>query len=178
MNTFEALFDYDNRIIAEYRRYWVRQYFRMQHILIAERYENPSVDIRGGDLVDKSYEEINRYLAEVKSAVWAGRYRIDRNRKRRANLKLYRDYVIGEEMTREILLSLTADDFCEVAPNEHEEYKHEQLYVFGKDVKLLQRFGVKEETVSLYIKLNKQENQYVIIISFHKQAYPLTYAFQ
>ena len=62
--------------------------------------------------------------------------------------------------------------------NEHNGYQHEQLYVFGKDVKLLQRFGVKDETVSLYIKFNKQENQFVVVISFHKQAYPLNYAFK
>ena len=129
-------------------------------------------------MVEKSYKEVSDYLAEVKAAVWARRYRIDRNRKRRANLRLYRDYLIDEEKTREILLSLTTEDFCEVTQNEHNGYQHEQLYVFGKDVKLLQRFGVKDETVSLYIKFNKQENQFVVVISFHKQAYPLNYAFK
>ena len=128
--------------------------------------------------MEKSYKEVSDYLAEVKAAVWARRYRIDRNRKRRANLRLYRDYLIDEEKTREILLSLTTEDFCEVTKNEHNGYQHEQLYVFGKDVKLLQRFGVKDETVSLYIKFNKQENQFVVVISFHKQAYPLNYAFK
>lgn len=128
--------------------------------------------------MEKGYEEIRQYLAEVKAAVRAGRYRIDRNQKRQANQALYRDYVIDEAKTQKILLSLVVEDFCEVVQNEHEGYEYEQLYVFGKDVRLLQRFGVREETVSLYIKCNKQKNQFVIIISFHKQAYPLTYAFK
>ncbi len=128
--------------------------------------------------MDKSFEEIETYLTEVKAAIRAGNFKIERNQKRRANLALYRDYVIDERKSKEILLQLTAYDFSQVLQNEHEGFRHEWLYVFGKDVKLLQRFGTEEEIVSLYIKFNKLENQLVIVISFHKQAYPLTYAFK
>lgn len=128
--------------------------------------------------MDKSFEEIEKYLTEVKAAIRAGNFKIERNQKRRANLALYRDYVIDERKSKEILLQLTAYDFSQVLQNEHEGFRHEWLYVFGKDVKLLQRFGTEEEIVSLYIKFNKLENQLVIVISFHKQAYPLTYAFK
>ena len=128
--------------------------------------------------MDKSFEEIEKYLTEVKAAIRAGNFKIERNQQRRANLALYRDYVIDEGKSKEILLQLTAYDFSQVLQNEHEGFRHEWLYVFGKDVKLLQRFGTEEEIVSLYIKFNKLENQLVIVISFHKQAYPLTYAFK
>lgn len=128
--------------------------------------------------MDKSFEEIEKYLTEVKAAIRAGNFKIEKNQKRRANLALYRDYVIDERKSKEILLQLTAYDFSQVLQNEHEGFRHEWLYVFGKDVKLLQRFGTEEEIVSLYIKFNKLENQLVIVISFHKQAYPLTYAFK
>ena len=40
------------------------------------------------------------------------------------------------------------------------------------------RYGDSEETVSLYIKFNKLTNRYVVVISFHKQEYPLTYKFK
>lgn len=126
----------------------------------------------------KSFDEIKKYLTKVKAAVNAGNYRIERNRRRQANLALYKDYVIDEAKSKEIILSLTPYDFCEVLQNEHKGFEHELLYVFGKDVELLQRFGPEEETVSLYIKFNKLENQFVIVISFHKQAYPLSYAFK
>lgn len=126
----------------------------------------------------KSYDEIKKYIEEVKTAVKADKYRIDRNRNRQANLGLYTDYVIDEAKSKEILMSLTADDFCQAVQNEHIGFEHELLYIFGKDVKLLQRFGTEEEMVSLYIKFNKLESRFVIVISFHKQAYPLTYAFK
>ena len=52
------------------------------------------------------------------------------------------------------------------------------LYTSGKDVILLERNGTKEKTVSLYIKFNKLDGCFVIVISFHEQKYPLTYYFR
>lgn len=124
------------------------------------------------------YGQIQEYLIQMKESVEKGRYRIARNRSRQANLDLYREYVIDEEMSRQILLSLQAEDFCEILQNQHTGYEYERLYVFGKTVLLLQRFGTEEEPVPLYIKCNKLEDQFVIVISFHKQAHPLRYAFQ
>ena len=123
-------------------------------------------------------DHVEQYLAGVKTAVRKGNYRIDLNSRRQANRNLYRDYVIDESKCREILLSLVVDDFSAAVQNEHEGFEHEWLYIFGKDVNLLQRFGEKQETVSLYIKFNKLERQFVIVISFHEQVYPLTYAFK
>lgn len=125
-----------------------------------------------------SYDEIIKYIKEIKDAVSAGRYRIEINKKRQKNTELFRDYLISEEKCREILLSLEVNDFCEILHNEHEGFEHELLYVFGKEVRLLQRFGEEEELLSLYIKFNKLFNRYVIVISFHKQEYPLVYAFK
>lgn len=88
------------------------------------------------------------------------------------------NYVIDETIAKDILLGLEATDFSEILQNEHKGYEHELLYVFGKDVKLLNRFCSEEEQVSLYIKFNKLESLYVIVISFHKQKYPLNYKFR
>ena len=51
-------------------------------------------------------------------------------------------------------------------------------YIFGKDINLLERFGDKERTVSLYIKFNKISDQYLFVISFHEQEHPLSYYFK
>lgn len=126
--------------------------------------------------IDK--KDIEQYLSEVKTAVERGRYRLDRNTRRRDNVTLFLDYVIDEAKAKEIILSLTATDFSEILQNEHAGYEHEQLYVFGKDVILLERNGAEEKKVSLYIKFNKLENCFVIVISFHEQKYPLTYYFK
>ena len=126
--------------------------------------------------IDK--KDIELYLSEVKEAVENGRYRLDRNARRQDNINLFLDYVINEAKVREIILSLTEMDFSGILRNEHKGFEHERLYVFGKDVILLERNGTEEKTVSLYIKFNKLDGCFVIVISFHEQKYPLTYYFR
>lgn len=126
--------------------------------------------------IDK--KDIEQYFSEVKEAVANDRYRIDRNARRQDNINLFLDYVIDEARAKEIILNLTVMDFSEILQNEHEGFEYEKLYVFGKDVILLERNGTEEKTVSLYIKFNKLENCFVIIISFHEQKHPLTYYFR
>lgn len=123
-------------------------------------------------------KDIEQYLSEVKEAVEKDNYRLDRNARRQDNINLFLDYVIDEAKAKEIILSLTVMDFSEILQNEHKGYEHENLYVFGKDVILLERNGTEEKTVSLYIKFNKLENCFVIVISFHEQKHPLTYYFK
>ena len=123
-------------------------------------------------------KDMELYLSEVKDAVRNNRYRLDRNSKRKDNINLFLDYVIDEAKAKDIILSLTIMDFSEILQNEHRGFEHERLYVFGKDVVLLERNGTEEKTVSLYIKFNKLENCYVIVISFHEQKHPLTYYFR
>ena len=123
-------------------------------------------------------KDTEQYLFEVKEAVENNRYRLDRNAKRQDNINLFLDYVIDEAKAKEIILNLTTMDFSEILQNEHKGFEHEKLYVFGKDVILLERNGTEEKTVSLYIKFNKLKNCFVIVISFHEQKYPLTYYFK
>lgn len=94
------------------------------------------------------------------------------------NKDLFITYVIDEAKVKDILLGLTALDFSEILHNEHEGYEHELLYVFGKDVKLLKRLDSGIKTVSLYIKFNKIDHCFVIIVSFHEQKYPIHYYFK
>ena len=128
--------------------------------------------------MDIDKKDIELYLSEVKEAVENGRYRLDRNARRQDNINLFLDYVINEAKAREIILSLTEMDFSGILRNEHKGFEHEQLYVFGKDVIHLERNGTEEKTVSLYIKFNKLDSCFVIVISFHEQKYPLTYYFR
>ena len=122
-------------------------------------------------------EEINEYLANAKTAIQAGRYQIELNDRRQDNRDLFINYIIDEEPAKQILLTLEAEDFSRRLQNDHVGREHEQLYVFGKDVNLLERFGDEKKTVSLYIKLNFIEQRYVIVISIHEQRYPMQYYF-
>lgn len=129
-------------------------------------------------LLNITQTDIDIYLTEVKEAIQNNRYRIERNSHRQDNINLFLDYVIDETVAKDILLGLTASDFCEILQNKHKGYEHELLYVFGKDVKLLERFGNSIKVVSLYIKFNKFDNCYVIVVSFHEQKYPIEYYFK
>lgn len=123
-------------------------------------------------------KDIEKYLYDMKKAVENDRYRIDRNTRRQDNINLFLNYIIDEAKAKEIILSLTVMDFSEILQNEHKGFEHEKLYVFGKDITLLERNGTEEKMVYLYIKVNKLENCFVIVISFHEQKYPLTYYFK
>lgn len=143
-----------------------------------EKTENHIIDSAEDKVLNIDQKDVEQYLSEVKEIVENDRYRLDRNVRRQDNVNLFLDYVIDEAKAKEIILGLTVMDFSEILQNEHKGFEHEKLYVFGKDVVLLERNGTEEKTVSLYIKFNKLENCFVIVISFHEQKYPLTYYFK
>lgn len=127
-------------------------------------------------MIDES--EINDYLGEAKKLILDGKFRIALNSNRLTNLSLFDEYLINEESVKSILLNLTVYDFCEKVQNKHANFDHEWLYVFGKEIDLIKRFEEKSEMVPLYIKFNKIEDKFLIVVSFHKQKYPLVYYFQ
>ena len=129
-------------------------------------------------ILDVTITDIDAYLTEVKDAIQKNRYRIELNSHRQDNRNLFFTYVLDELVAKNILLSLTAADFSEILQNEHKGYEHELLYDFGKDVELLERMGSASRTVSLYIKFNKMDNCYVIVVSLHEQKYPIKYYFK
>lgn len=86
--------------------------------------------------------------------------------------------LFDEERIKSILLDLTEDDFCEKVQNKHVKFQNEWLYIFGKEISLMKRYEEKSEVVPLYIKFNMIEDKFVIVISFHKQKYPLVYYFR
>ena len=124
------------------------------------------------------FHDIDAYLCKVKDAIKKDNYQIANNSRRKDNKKLFWDYTIDEKMAKEILLELTAYDFSEILKNEHRGYENEFLYVFGKDVRLLERFGSDEKLVHLYIKFNRLDDGYVVVISLHEQKYPISYYFK
>lgn len=127
-------------------------------------------------LIDES--EINDYLGEARKLILDGKFRIALNSNRLTNLSLFDEYLINEESVKSILLNLTVYDFCEKVQNKHANFNYEWLYVFGKEIDLIKRFEEKSEMVPLYIKFNKIEDKFLIVVSFHKQKYPLVYYFQ
>lgn len=130
---------------------------------------------KGEILLRVTKEHIEAYLSDIHTAVKAGGYQIASRYK---NMDIYIDYLFTEEDTKKLLLSLRAEDFARAVPNTHPGHSEEVLYIFGKDIKLLPRFGGEEETVPFYLKLNKLTGKYVIVVSLHKQERPLFYPFR
>lgn len=122
--------------------------------------------------------EIENYLKRVKVAVTNDKYRIEMNKNRSDNRNLFVDYVLSEARIKEILLSLTVDDFSERRKNNHKGFENEILYIFGKEIKALKRFGEDYKAINLYIKLNLIADDFVFVISFHEQKFPLHYYFK
>lgn len=122
-----------------------------------------------------SKPEVKSYLDELKKSVRCGWFRLAPRYK---NEQIFVQYIFSEDDMKEIILGLQVEDFCEAVYNDHHDYKDEILYIFGKSIRLVSKFDSKEEEISLYIKLNKLSNMYVIVISFHIQEHPLTYRFK
>ena len=120
-----------------------------------------------------SIADIEEYLSIVRQAVREDRYEIERNENREENLKLSWQYMLPEEEIKKIIYSLTQLDFSEAVKNRKKRFANEILYVFGKNVNLIERDSGQEKEIELYIKFNKEIDNYVIVISFHEAKHPV-----
>lgn len=120
-----------------------------------------------------SIADIEEYLSIVRQAVREDRYEIERNENREENLKLSWQYMLPEEEIKKIIYSLTPLDFSEAVKNRKKRFANEILYVFGKNVNLIERDSGREKEIELYIKFNKEIDNYVIVISFHEAKHPV-----
>ena len=120
-----------------------------------------------------SQKEVDSYLQNIQAGLKAGKYRLDNRREK--NSMFFETYVFTTDEAIDLCCTLRADDFVSCVQNEHPGYEHEVLYIFGKNLNLVKRFGNGEKLVKLYIKFNLLEDGFVIIISFHEQEHPLKY---
>lgn len=90
------------------------------------------------------------------------------------NEKLFKDYAITSTKRREILKSLTINDYKKWEPSDNPDYDS-LVYFFEKTVKLIPRYieDASEKDVDLYIKVSWDEknNNLLFIISFHEKEY-------
>ena len=140
---------------------------------------NPIINF-GKEISDMevSREEIEYYLQDVKSLCSLNKYRVEMNDKRQDNRKLRTKYVVDKQIEKEIIMSLEVEDFSKKTKNTNGKFDNKYLYVFGRDVKLLEKYGEEEKVIPLYIKIKKYENTFMVLISFHEANYPIKYYFK
>ena len=109
-------------------------------------------------------EEIEEYLSIVKKQVNRGKYIVLNNGKRESNKKFIEEYRLNSNKQKQMILLLEVADFCYSVDNYN--YPEERLYVFCKEYEL-DNWGIIEK-VEVYIKITLKENNFVVIISFHK----------
>lgn len=106
------------------------------------------------------------------------KYIISINQNRQENREFIDEYNIRNDKQKSILLELNVEDFCHSLNNTKEGYEHEILYVFAPQVKLYDAEGAKV-TVDVYTKFNiLNENERIVVISFHKLNKPIDYLFR
>lgn len=81
-------------------------------------------------LLEITRMEVEKYLNRVKVAVEKDNYRIEINKNRSDNRNLFVDYVLSEVRIKEILLSLTVDDFSERRKNNHKGFENKILFEY------------------------------------------------
>ena len=137
---------------------------------------NSIIFVKGDDSMVCSQEDISRYLEDAKELFKNNKYMISYNGNRQENYQLIMDYVISEYDKKMILLSITSDNFVKRESNTKEKYHNEIMYVFGKNVDLMNRDTGELEQVQLYIKMCII-SAFCTVVSFHKAKYPIHYAF-
>lgn len=113
------------------------------------------------DVVERLHRNIN-------NSVYGIGYAVKPSAK---NSKLREDYIVTDNKIREILLSLTVDDYLKWDYSDNVNYQGEIVHLFQKIVPLIPRYqeDAKERKVSLYIKITWMGKEgLLIVLSIHE----------
>ncbi len=109
-------------------------------------------------------EEIEEYLRKVKQSINVGKFVICTTVKNEKNRKFIERYNLNSNKQKEMLVELEVKDFCYSVDDYNRP--HEKLYIFCREYEL-NNWGIIEN-VDVYIKIVIKQNDFIVIISFHK----------
>ncbi len=109
-------------------------------------------------------EEIDEYLKIVKKSVNSGKFIVCTTQKNEKNRKFVETYKLNKNKQKQMLMELEVKDFCYSADNYNEP--QERLYFFCREYEL-NNWGTIEN-VEVYIKIARKQNDFIVIVSFHK----------
>lgn len=116
-------------------------------------------------------EKVRAYLKKLKEILNNPNHIINICDNRDKNYIFYYLYNIDKAYIEQVLNSLEASNFVEILINKNSNFPPNELYVFNKEVELVNQAG-QEEEINLYIKLSIDEivNR-IITVSFHNASY-------
>jgi hypothetical protein len=109
-------------------------------------------------------EEIEEYLKIVKKSVSSGKYIICTTQKNEKNRNFIEEYKLDSGKQKQMLIELEANDFCYSADNYNDP--QERLYFFCREYEL-NNWGTIEK-VEVYIKIATKQDNFIVVVSFHK----------
>lgn len=114
--------------------------------------------------IDHTKEEIEEYLRKMKLSINKGRFLVCTTLKNEKNRKFIEKYKLDSNKQKQMLIELEVKDFCYSA----DDYNNpsERLYIFCREYEL-NNWGILEK-VEVYIKISIKQDDFTIIISFHK----------
>jgi len=129
---------------------------------------------------DYTKEQVITVLQTIQDCVRKNRFYISKNENRQENRDFITEYNLTNEKQKKILLQIVPEDFCHSLQNKKVGFEHEILYVFCPQIRLF-NFEGQEEKVDIYMKFNiieSNEENRVVVISFHKRNKPIDYLFK
>lgn len=109
-------------------------------------------------------EEIEEYLKIVKKSVNAGKFIVCTTEKNKKNREFIFEYGLTKNKQKQMLIKLEANDFCYSADNYNDP--QERLYFFCREYEL-DNWGTIEN-VEVYIKIARKQDDFIVVVSFHK----------
>lgn len=133
----------------------------------------------GSHYIGKTYQDVERYLVEVRRAVRQGDFKIAEREEK--NLPFMRRFNITTFRAEEMICSLCPEDFLHAVNSRMEGNEDEELFVFCKSHALCQIMASHPEPVQVYYKfdlIKNTSNKMLIVVSMHVAERPPEYAFQ
>ena len=109
-------------------------------------------------------QEIEEYLKIVKKSVNAGKFIVCTTEKNKKNREFIFEYGLTKNKQKQMLIKLEANDFCYSADNYNDP--QERLYFFCREYEL-DNWGTIEN-VEVYIKIARKQDDFIVVVSFHK----------
>lgn len=114
--------------------------------------------------INHTKEEIEKYLNKVKKNINANNFIVCTTEKNIKNRKFLTKYKLDSNKQKKMLIELEVTDFCYSVDNYN--YPQERLYIFCREYEL-NNWGTLEK-VEVYIKVAIKNEEFTVIISFHK----------